>query len=252
MHLLSTVTYSNAWEINEGMRQKASFCYFFIWGCFGCQWMRVGETAQKISFVFSFSFLVLLKKIRMRDRTTPSLVFTLSGTLHHYKSYRKNLRNQHQREQWVHGLQWLHPRHVINSCTTTLPPLKTTCHVYLPPPPEVHSLTTPSSKQKQLPKEEYHSKTIIFHFTITTITLMTTTSHVTFTYPINTPTTSSTNIHAFIHFPYHISNNGCGATGHHPAKAERDRYTHYLLKTTILITILYIFLIQLSHCIYLI
>ena len=140
------------------------------------------------------------------------------------------------------------PRHVTNACTP-------------PPHPKnhwLHSQSSPSARQHSAlnknspPKEESHSKTINFHFTITTITLMTTTSHVTFTYPINTPTTSSTNIHAFIHFPYHISNNGCGATGHHPAKAERDRYTHYLLKTTILITILYIFLIQLSHCIYLI
>ena len=40
--------------------------------------MRVGGAAQKISFVVSFSFLVIIKKIRMRDRTTPSLVFTLS------------------------------------------------------------------------------------------------------------------------------------------------------------------------------
>ena len=131
--------------------------------------------------------------------------------------------------------------------------LKTTGYIHhLAPPPEIHSLTTFSSKQKQPPKEESHSKTINFHFTITTITLMTTTSRVSFTYPTNTPTTSSANIHAFIHFPYHISNNGCGAAGYHPAKAEKDRYTHYLLKTTILINILYIFLIQLSHCIYLI
>ena len=115
------------------------------------------------------------------------------------------------------------PRHVTNACTPYT--LKTTGYIHhLAPPPEIHSLTTFSSKQKQPPKEESHSKTINFHFTITTITLMTTTSHVTFTYPTNTPTTSSTNIHAFIHFLYHISNNGCGATGQ--SKKSREIAIH--------------------------
>ena len=46
-----------------------------------------------------------------------------------------------------------------------------------------------------------------------------TTSHVTFTYPTNTPKNTLTKIHAFIHSHNHISENNCGATGHHATKA---------------------------------
>ena len=41
---------------------------------------------------------------------TPSLVFALSGPFHYHKSYARNLQNQRQWEYWGHGPLWLHPR----------------------------------------------------------------------------------------------------------------------------------------------
>ena len=56
----------------------------------------------------------------------PSLVFTLSGTFHNIKNYRRNPWSQCQRGYWGHGFLWHHTRHVTNP----IHPLKATGYIY--------------------------------------------------------------------------------------------------------------------------
>ena len=99
------------------------------------------------------------------------------------------------------------PKEESNSKTIT--PRSTIQHPWPHNPPQPHH--PPSHWNVKAPSKSQNPHTIQKMITIT--------SRVTFTYPSNTPTTTSTNTHAFILFPHHISKNGCGATGHHPAKA---------------------------------
>ena len=131
--------------------------------------------------------------------------------------------------------------------------------------PEVHSSVPPSSKQNtpqkknrtlkpllQSPPTQHaqphnppHTYHPLLHWNVkapfklqnlqTKQKTIPTTSHVTFTYPTNTPTTTSANSHAFIHFPTFPENN-CGSTGNYSTKAWRDHYMHHCLKTLHIIT----------------
>ena len=115
--------------------------------------------------------------------------------------------------------------------------------------PEVHSFASPGSKQKYLLKEKSNYKTIIPKSTNSTPAssqstttapcsdtlkrkcspcklknpqtnqkIISITSHATFTYPTNTPTTTLTTTHAFIYFSNYFSKNNFRVTGHHPTK----------------------------------
>ena len=86
----------------------------------------------------------------------PSLTFTFSGIFHYHKSYGRNFQSQHQRRYWGHGPLGLHSRHLFNLGSGP----KTTGCIILTTPPEVHSSTPPSSKQKPSSKEGSNSKTI--------------------------------------------------------------------------------------------
>ena len=52
-------------------RQEAFFFYYLR--CFDCRWVRVGGAGQKVTFVFSF--LVLLKEMRIQGHSNPSPYF---------------------------------------------------------------------------------------------------------------------------------------------------------------------------------
>ena len=227
--------------------QEALLLIFVIWRCFDCRWVRVGGVVQKVSFVFSL--LMLLKEMRTRGQSNPFHCFHSFRNLpKSQKLWKKSSKSMPTRilMTWtsVTSPKTRHqPRHPLPKKN---PPITS---AILTTPQEVHSSIPPSSKEKQPPKEESNSKTITprssiqhpwphnppqphhppSHWNVkapsksqnphTIQKMITITSRVTFTYSSNTPTTTSTNTHAFILFPHHISKNDCGATGHHPAKA---------------------------------
>ena len=139
------------------------------------------------------------------------------------------------------------PRHPAPPYTPKKTPVISTILTTIP---KFHSLTPPSSKQKQAPNEEFNYKTITptstnptpatLQPTITTPSTSTLKKKlskkltnqkiisiifpVTFTYLTYTPTTSSTNAHAFIHFSRYIPKNDCKTTGHHPTNIRINFY----------------------------
>ena len=101
--------------------------------------------------------------------TTPSPVFTLSGTFHHNKCYKRNVRSQGQRGYRGYEHFLFHPRHVNDPST----PQKTIGYIY----DTNHSTRSPFLHTTQLqtkttPKEEFNSKIITPKSTNPTATIL--------------------------------------------------------------------------------
>ena len=91
---------NNQWR---GEGQKALFCWgFFNWWCFNTlivDGRGLGGSRKSHLYIRSWYYL---KKWECGISPTRSLVFAHSGTFHHHRSYRRNLRSQCQLDYWVY------------------------------------------------------------------------------------------------------------------------------------------------------
>ena len=62
-----------------GGDRKHYFAFFFLWGCFNCQWLRGGKMKQKVlfraSWNWTFCLLLWLKPQTVRGSISPSSLY---------------------------------------------------------------------------------------------------------------------------------------------------------------------------------
>ena len=92
------------WETTSdgGRGKKPYFFFFFNWWCFNTlivDGWGLGGSRKSHLYIRSWCYL---KKWECEISPTRSLVFAHSGTFHHHRSYRRNLRSQCQLDYWVH------------------------------------------------------------------------------------------------------------------------------------------------------